>query len=133
MPDPDFTELLASGKVRRCPLCGEAIEKNGGCRHMVCPTCRSDWWWTKDGKLEDYEVHQYRLHLQPEEDAALEREMGLEEGEEAPVVGAREAEAVFMRLDVLREQEGGAPVQEDVVAQERGEERGPVAPVALEA
>lgn len=54
VPDTAFAELLRSCDVRRCPKCGEAIEKNGGCPHMVCRTCGSHWWWTSDGQMSPY-------------------------------------------------------------------------------
>lgn len=85
VPDAALAELPRSGNIRRCPLCGEAIEKNGGCRHMQCPTCSSHWWWTKEGIFENYELHRHRLHLGPEEEALVNRDLGLGDDEEVPV------------------------------------------------
>jgi len=101
VPDSAFAEMLKSGNIRRCPLCGEAIERNGGCRHMRCPTCRSEWWWTKEGSLEDYDLHRNRLHLGPEQEALVNRELELDDNEEIPAMDTRDIGAVLMRLDVL--------------------------------
>ena len=79
---------------------------------MRCPTCASEWWWTREGTLEDYTLHMHRLHLMADGEELLEGEMELEEGEELPVE-TRDAEAVFVRLDVLREQQGEAAVGEE--------------------
>eukprot|EP00455_Lapot_gusevi_P044478 TRINITY_DN5560_c0_g1_i4.p1 TRINITY_DN5560_c0_g1~~TRINITY_DN5560_c0_g1_i4.p1 ORF type:complete len:162 (-),score=7.87 TRINITY_DN5560_c0_g1_i4:24-470(-) len=32
----------------RCPHCGVAIYKDGGCRDMLCPICRNDFTWLYD-------------------------------------------------------------------------------------
>mmetsp|Transcript_79278 Transcript_79278/g.183983 ORF Transcript_79278/g.183983 Transcript_79278/m.183983 type:complete len:442 (+) Transcript_79278:56-1381(+) len=39
--EEDFMGL----KVKRCPSCNEAIQKNGGCDHMTC-RCRHEFYWT---------------------------------------------------------------------------------------
>jgi hypothetical protein len=31
--------------VKKCPGCGEYIEKNGGCDHMRC-RCGYNFWWS---------------------------------------------------------------------------------------
>lgn len=31
--------------TRKCPKCKQPIEKNGGCNHMTCPTCKTDFCW----------------------------------------------------------------------------------------
>jgi uncharacterized paraquat-inducible protein A len=33
--------------VRRCPKCDTQIEKNGGCDHMHCSRCHSDFLWSR--------------------------------------------------------------------------------------
>jgi len=33
--------------VRLCPLCKTQIEKNGGCDHMFCSTCKQPFLWSK--------------------------------------------------------------------------------------
>lgn len=97
---------------------------------MRCPTCSSQWWWTKEGVLEDCELHRYRLHLGLEEEVLINRDLGLGDEEELPVMDALEAEAVFLRLDVLRERHGDAPAGQDEAAEVPGHE-GVVAVAAL--
>ncbi|MDP2435506.1 MAG: IBR domain-containing protein [archaeon] len=31
--------------TKPCPQCGDAIEKDGGCNHIVCITCHYEWCW----------------------------------------------------------------------------------------
>lgn len=51
IPDPqlavdrEFKRMVRDGIVRKCPRCGEAIVKNGGCSHMHCRTCKTDFCW----------------------------------------------------------------------------------------
>uniref|UniRef100_A0A667X6U9 E3 ubiquitin-protein ligase parkin n=1 Tax=Myripristis murdjan TaxID=586833 RepID=A0A667X6U9_9TELE len=37
--------LTIQESTKRCPTCGVAVERNGGCMHMSCPLCRTDWCW----------------------------------------------------------------------------------------
>mmetsp|Transcript_26659 Transcript_26659/g.34627 ORF Transcript_26659/g.34627 Transcript_26659/m.34627 type:complete len:357 (-) Transcript_26659:302-1372(-) len=34
-----------SKDTRRCPGCRNLIEKNGGCQHMTCRSCKHKFWW----------------------------------------------------------------------------------------
>jgi hypothetical protein len=34
-----------SKDTRRCPGCRNLIEKNGGCQHMTCRSCKHEFWW----------------------------------------------------------------------------------------
>ena len=36
---------------RQCPSCGMAIVKNGGCPHMVCTACKTDFRWKRNGNV----------------------------------------------------------------------------------
>ena len=40
--------LLTEAKIQRCPnvKCGIATTKSGGCNHMMCDKCRTDWCWS---------------------------------------------------------------------------------------
>lgn len=40
-----FKKWQESHDVRSCPKCGEGIEKNGGCMHMSCSTCKAHICW----------------------------------------------------------------------------------------
>mmetsp|Transcript_152628 Transcript_152628/g.489446 ORF Transcript_152628/g.489446 Transcript_152628/m.489446 type:complete len:157 (+) Transcript_152628:725-1195(+) len=44
IPDLDAEQIMGIG-VKKCPNCGEYIEKNGGCDHMTC-RCRHQFYWT---------------------------------------------------------------------------------------
>lgn len=37
--------------IRRCPQCGQATMKNGGCSHMKCQGCGIDYTWQSDGGM----------------------------------------------------------------------------------
>ena len=39
------THGFSSPLVQECPKCRATIEKNGGCNHMVCSTCRCEYCW----------------------------------------------------------------------------------------
>ena len=32
-------------QVRSCPNCNAPTQKNGGCNHIICPNCNTDWNW----------------------------------------------------------------------------------------
>lgn len=40
---------LKTHDIRRCGWCGAAIEKNGGCSHVVCRSCGQHHTWQSDG------------------------------------------------------------------------------------
>lgn len=37
--------------IRRCPRCGYATIKNGGCSHMRCKGCGTDYTWQSGGGM----------------------------------------------------------------------------------
>jgi len=39
-------EEWAKLHTKACPKCGKKIEKNGGCDHMTCGSCRYEFYWT---------------------------------------------------------------------------------------
>jgi len=43
-----FAEVGESSK--QCPYCNVWIEKNGGCQHMTCHSCRGEFCWLCNGK-----------------------------------------------------------------------------------
>merc|ERR1719382_1547864 len=57
--------LVEQGALRdtkACPVCGVRTEKTGGCNHMTCQRCGSDWCWVCGVKLdgpEDVTAHYY--------------------------------------------------------------------------
>lgn len=38
-------KVWAEGRARNCPKCKALIEKNGGCNHMVCTSCKTPYMW----------------------------------------------------------------------------------------
>lgn len=43
--DDSETANWIEANTHNCPGCGGAIEKNGGCNHMVCRTCKREFCW----------------------------------------------------------------------------------------
>jgi len=43
--DDSETFNWKSVNCRECPKCKIAVEKNGGCNHMVCRQCKHEWCW----------------------------------------------------------------------------------------
>ena len=43
--DKDFEKWKNAKKVKKCPRCKFYIEKNEGCNHMTCTSCRYEWCW----------------------------------------------------------------------------------------
>ncbi|CEL96784.1 unnamed protein product [Vitrella brassicaformis CCMP3155] len=41
----DLASAYDTGETRRCPTCAAKVEKNGGCDHMLCTECWTDWCW----------------------------------------------------------------------------------------
>ncbi len=39
--------------IKRCPKCKTAIEKNGGCNHVICSACRQDICWVCAATFDD--------------------------------------------------------------------------------
>ncbi len=40
-----YSNWARGKKIQRCPQCRIRIEKNEGCNHMTCPSCRYEWCW----------------------------------------------------------------------------------------
>ncbi|XP_072296514.1 E3 ubiquitin-protein ligase parkin-like [Eucyclogobius newberryi] len=42
--DRDSLQFIKES-TKPCPQCGAPVQKNGGCSHMTCPLCRTEWCW----------------------------------------------------------------------------------------
>lgn len=49
--DADLSLLMDEDVFRRCPKCGQGIQKNGGCPHMICTACGCDFQWEANGAV----------------------------------------------------------------------------------
>ena len=47
--DEKFMEWKEGKRVKRCPRCQMYTEKNEGCNHMTCTTCKYQWCWLCEG------------------------------------------------------------------------------------
>jgi len=52
--DDSETQNWINSFTQSCPKCDSAIEKNGGCNHMVCRSCRHEFCWVC---LSDWKGH----------------------------------------------------------------------------
>ena len=43
--DKTFMKWKKHRRIKRCPKCGIFIEKNEGCNHMTCESCKHEWCW----------------------------------------------------------------------------------------
>lgn len=50
-PPPRETIQWLDKHTKKCPNCAEPIEKNGGCKHMTCRSCRYEFCWECLGKF----------------------------------------------------------------------------------
>ena len=47
LEDPGYDAWATAAQAKHCPHCHAAIEKNGGCDHMVCWRCGNDFQWKR--------------------------------------------------------------------------------------
>jgi len=45
LEEEDLALALIRKQTKRCPNCSKSIEKDGGCRHMLCTQCRTEFCW----------------------------------------------------------------------------------------
>ena len=48
--DKQFLKWKKHKRIKKCPKCGIYIEKNEGCNHMTCKSCRYEWCWLCEGQ-----------------------------------------------------------------------------------
>ena len=49
-----------------CPNCGVLIQKNGGCKHMVCGKCKYEFCWLCLGSYYSYSHDVHYQHVCPQ-------------------------------------------------------------------
>ena len=50
--EKQFAKWTKGKRVKRCPRCKMYTEKNEGCNHMTCASCKYQWCWLCEGKYE---------------------------------------------------------------------------------
>lgn len=60
--------------TKECPHCHATIEKNGGCNHMICSTCKSEFCWVCLGPWEPHGSSWYHCNRFNEHDAKAARD-----------------------------------------------------------
>jgi hypothetical protein len=45
LEEEDKSLAVIQRQTKQCPNCSKKIEKNGGCRHMHCTQCRTEFCW----------------------------------------------------------------------------------------
>ena len=48
--EKQFAKWTKGKRVKRCPRCKMYTEKNEGCNHMTCVSCKYQWCWLCEGK-----------------------------------------------------------------------------------
>ena len=48
--EKEFMKWKKGKRVKRCPRCQMYTEKNEGCNHMTCVSCKYQWCWLCEGK-----------------------------------------------------------------------------------
>ena len=56
--DEEMRNLIDSGLVKQCPVCKNGVQKNQGCNHMTCISCRAHFCYVCGRKLDA--AHPYR-------------------------------------------------------------------------
>jgi len=60
--DDSETYNWLQANTRTCPECKTAIEKNGGCNHMVCKKCAFEWCWVCSGPWKEHSGNYYNCN-----------------------------------------------------------------------
>lgn len=72
--DDSETSNWIAANTRECPKCHATIEKDGGCNHMVCKRCKSDFCWVCLGPWEPHGSSWYNCNRYDEEEAKKARD-----------------------------------------------------------
>lgn len=60
--DDSATAAWITTNTKECPQCTVSIEKNGGCNHMTCRTCRHEFCWICMGKWSEHQGNFYQCN-----------------------------------------------------------------------
>ena len=68
------TSNWISAHTKECPKCHSTIEKNGGCNHMTCNSCRHEFCWICLGAWEPHGSSWYNCNRFDDDDSQSARE-----------------------------------------------------------
>lgn len=68
------TSNWISANTKECPKCHSTIEKNGGCNHMACNSCKHDFCWVCLGAWEPHGSSWYNCNRFEDGDGLSARE-----------------------------------------------------------
>ena len=65
MQENALNQAKISSMAKKCPQCGIPIQKNGGCNHMKCSSCKCNfcWIWYEPKKTKSLESLEYICFL----------------------------------------------------------------------
>merc|ERR1712098_726384 len=74
--DDSETSNWISANTKECPTCAAAIEKDGGCNHMICKNqaCKADFCWVCLGPWEPHGSSWYNCNRYDEDEAKSNRD-----------------------------------------------------------
>ncbi|KAL5515701.1 hypothetical protein EMCRGX_G000905 [Ephydatia muelleri] len=72
--DDSETSNWIQCNTKECPKCHSTIEKNGGCNHVVCVTCKAEFCWVCLGAWEPHGSSWYQCNRFDEKDTKAARD-----------------------------------------------------------
>lgn len=72
--DDSETANWISANTKECPKCSSTIEKNGGCNHMKCRSCKYEFCWICSGPWEEHGNSWYNCNRYDEKSGSEARD-----------------------------------------------------------